>query len=356
MLRYQTAGESHGPSLIAVLEGMPAGLPVTEEMINADLARRQLPLGAGARMMIETDRGTILAGVMEGVTTGAPIAVQILNKDHASWKGRAVTAYTTPRPGHADLAAAIKYQYADIRPSLERASARETAPRCAVGALCRALLKQFGIEVAGHIVQIGAEKNPEAFASTIEAAREAGESLGGIIEIVVTGVPVGLGSHVAAERRLDARLAQAMLSVQAMKGVEIGDAFANATRPGTAAHDPIATDLSRPSNRCGGIEGGMSNGQPIWLRVAMKPIPTTTKPQHTVDLVTGQESPTTYERSDVCPTPRAVVVLEAMAAFVIADALLEKLGGDSLTEIKPRFEQIKEMKPHLTGGTHVFWA
>ncbi|MCL1921085.1 MAG: chorismate synthase [Kiritimatiellaeota bacterium] len=355
MLRYLTAGESHGPALTAILDGMPAGLPLTEGLIAADLARRQLPLGAGDRMKIETDHAQILSGVMEGLTTGAPIALLITNADHANWAGRGIAPYPVPRPGHADLAAAIKYGYSDIRPALERASARETAARVAVGAICRAFLAHFGINVIGRITQVAHETDPDAFARVIAAAQDDGETLGGIIEVCAENVPPGLGSHVQADRRLDARLAQALMSIQAVKGVEIGDAFANAARPGTQAHDPIRAGLMRPTNRCGGIEGGISNGSPVVARLAMKPIPTTLKPQPTVNLATGQETATAYERSDICPLPRAVVVAEAAAAFVLADALIEKLGGDSLAEMAPRMEQARAAAPALDGQPHVFW-
>jgi len=386
-LRYLTAGESHGPALTAILEGLPAGLPLSEEVVAADLARRQTGAGSGDRMAIEKDRAQILAGVMEGVTTGAPLTLQIVNRDHANWKGKAVPAYTTPRPGHADLAAAVKYGYDDVRPSLERASARETAARVAVGAVCRAFLNTFGITVGGYVSSIGETAarleglaftdrlararasevqcpDPEAaalMAHAIEKAKTAGETLGGILEVAIMGVPVGLGSHVNWDRRLDARLASAVLGMNAVKGVEIGDAFANARRPGTQANDAIlagAEGLVRRSNACGGIEGGISNGQTLWLRAAMKPIPTTRKGQETVDLATGKASLTYYERSDVCPVPRAVIVLEAIVAHVIADALIEKLGGDSLREMRPRFDALRRATLddlHMTGQPHVFW-
>ena len=384
-LRYLTAGESHGPALTAILEGMIAGLPISEDLIAIDLARRQSGAGAGGRMAIEQDRAQILAGVMEGVTTGAPIALQIINKDHGNWKGKDVPAYTTPRPGHADLAAVAKYGYTDIRPSLERASARETAARVAIGAVCRAFLKTFGITVDAYVSAIGGQvakpdgiplperianarasvvqcPDPEAAAHMlrlIEDAQTAGETLGGVIDVIVQGVPVGLGSHVNWDRRLDARLAQAALGVPAIKGVEIGDAFANAAKPGSQAHDAIGADLGRATNACGGIEGGITNGQPIWLRAAMKPIPTTRKGQQTVDLATGAPCLTRYERSDVCPVPRAVVVLEAVTAIVLADALIEKLGGDSINEMKPRFDALRRATPdtlRMTGNARVFWS
>ncbi|MBP7638596.1 MAG: chorismate synthase [Kiritimatiellae bacterium] len=386
-LRYLTSGESHGPALTAVLEGMAAGLPLTEALIAVDLARRQTGTGAGDRMAIEQDRAAILSGVMEGVTTGAPIALQLANRDHANWKGKAVPAYTTPRPGHADLAAAVKYGYSDIRPSLERASARETAVRVAVGAVCRAFLRTFGITVEGYVASINGHAarlegmafsdriararrsevqcpDPETAAqiiASIEQAKNQGETLGGIIEVVVQGVPAGLGSHVNWDRRLDARLAQAVLGVPAMKGVEIGNAFTGTAKPGSQAHDAIVpgpAGLERRGDACGGIEGGISNGQPVWLRAAMKPIPTTRKGQDTVDLATGKPCLTYYERSDICPVPRAVVVLEAVVAIVVADALTEKLGGDSIAEMMPRFATLRRVTlddTRMSGQPHLFW-
>jgi chorismate synthase len=386
-LRYLTAGESHGPALTAIIEGLPAGLALDEDLIALDLVRRQTGTGTGDRMAIEKDRAQILAGVMEGVTTGAPVALQLVNKDHASWKGKAVPAYTTPRPGHADLAAVVKYGYDDIRPSLERASARETAARVAIGAVCRAFLDAFGITVGGYVTAIGGHAaaldglsfedrlrrarasdvqcpDPEVsglISKAIGAAHDAGETLGGVIEVVAQGLPVGLGSHVNWDRRLDARLAQAVLGVPAIKGLEIGHAFDNTGKLGTHAHDAIIPGLGgleRRSNACGGIEGGISNGQPLWLRAAMKPIPTTRKGQDTVNLATGLPALTHYERSDVCPVPRAVIVLEAVVAIVLADALLEKLGGDSVAEMRPRFASLRRATlddARLTGQPHLFW-
>ena len=337
MIRVTTAGESHGPCLTVIVEGLPSGLPLDGDLIRVDLARRQLALGAGGRMAIETDRAEISSGVLAGVTTGAPVAMTIVNANHAAWKGKAVPAYTAPRPGHADFAAAVKYGYDDIRPSLERASARETASRVAAGACCRALLKAFGIEVKGVLETIGLTAkggSPEA-EQAIEAARQEGETLGGVIAVTATGVPVGLGSHVSADRRLDARLAGALMSIPAIKGVEIGGGF----------------KLDRET---GGVTGGISTGEPIQVRVAMKPIPTTKRPQPTVDLATGEPCETTYERSDVCPVPRAVVVVEAEVCRVLADALVEKLGGDSLEEMRPRFEALPKTR-QLAGIPVVFW-
>jgi chorismate synthase len=386
-LRYMDAGESHGPGLLAILEGLPAGLPLQESVINRELERRQMGYGAGPRMKLERDRGRILAGVMSGVTTGAPLAIHIDNLDHSKWRGKEIEAFTTPRPGHADLTGAVKYGYRDLRPALERASARETAARVAVGAVCRHLLAQFGIQVGGYVVSIGevranlgemdyeerfrrAEESevrcPDGLAHDAMRARirdimTERDTLGGILEVVALNLPVGLGSHVSWDRRLEGRLAAAVMSVQAMKGVEVGPAFENTALPGTQVHDAIllqGENLVRPTNRCGGLEGGMTTGQPLVIRAAMKPIATTLTPQRTVDLETGQENDTTYERSDFCPVPRAVPVLEAVIAFVLADALLEKLGGDSMDEIRPRFEALRQ--PRLSdlgmdGGSHQFW-
>jgi len=371
MLRFLTAGESHGPGLTAIIEGLPAGLSLTEEEINIQLRRRQRGYGSGERMRIERDRASLTGGMLNGRTTGAPVALQIENRDWANWRGRNIPPMTIPRPGHADLTGAIKYGYRDLRLALERASARETAARVAVGALCQRLLAEFGIAAAGYVVQIGpvqaeldgdpdyvdrftqAESNnvhcpdpvaAEAMYACIREAMADKETLGGIFEVVALGVPPGLGSHVHWDRRLDARLMAAVGSVPAIKGVEIGPAFENATRPGTKVHDEIFLQdgqLTRHTNRAGGLEGGITNGQPIVVRAAMKPIPTTLTPLRTVDLATGEASTTCYERSDTCAVPRAAVVGEAMVAFVLADALLEKLGGDSLAEMRPRFAALR---------------
>jgi chorismate synthase len=382
-----TSGESHGPALLAILDGMPAGLPLDAQAINAELVRRQQGYGAGPRMKIEQDAVQILGGVMAGLTTGAPLAFHVENRDHAKWRGKPIQAFTTPRPGHADLTGAIKYGYRDLRPALERASARETAARVAVGAACKLLLAQFDIQIGGYVIAIGevgvdlgdmpfAERfalaedsdvrcpHPaaaEAMRQRIRQVIQQRDTLGGVIEIVALGLPPGLGSFAQWDRRLEARLGAALLSVQAIKGVEFGDAFANARLPGTQAHDPIRLQrdtLVRPTGRAGGLEGGVTMGEPLVIRAAMKPIATTLSPQLTVDLATGQETPTTYERSDFCPVPRAVPILEAMAAFVLADALLEKLGGDSLDEIRPRLAALRRARlPDLPmdGGEHIFW-
>ncbi|MCX6082685.1 MAG: chorismate synthase [Chloroflexi bacterium] len=386
-LRFLTAGESHGPALVTILDGMISGLPLVPEVIDRELARRQIGFGAGGRMKIEKDTVLILGGVLDGHTTGAPISMLVQNDDHIKWKGKPIAALTTPRPGHADLTGAVKYGYRDLRPTLERSSARETTMRVAAGAVCKHFLSQFGIVVGGFVRAIGeisadltglsydeclvlAEKNdvrcPDIKAADLMRERIAAiirskDTLGGILEIVVQGMPIGLGSYSQWDKRLEARLGSAILSVQAMKGVEFGDAWENARMPGTKAHDAILVDddmLIRPTNRAGGIEGGISNGQPLVIRVAMKPIATTLTPQITVDLSTGRQGPTKYERSDFCPVPRAVPILEAMVSYVIADALLEKLGGDSLGEILPRYEALRKSKLSdlpMDNIDHVFW-
>ena len=386
-LRFLSAGESHGPSLTAILDGMPAGLPLSASLIDRELARRQKGYGSGGRMKIEKDAVQILGGVMAGETTGAPIALLVQNMDHVKWKGRAIEPMTSPRPGHADLTGAIKYGYKDLRPALERASARETTVRVAAGAVCKHFLSQFGILVGGYVSSIGtvqtdlddmpyeerfahAEESDvrcpvEAFAvkmrDEIEKTIRGKNTLGGVLEIIALNVPVGLGSFAQWDKRLEARLAMAVMSVQAIKGVEVGDAFANARLTGTEVQDGIRLedgDLVRLSNRAGGTEAGISNGQPIVIRAAMKPIATTLTPQQTVDLASGMESPTKYERSDFCPVPRAVPILEAMVAFVLADALIEKLGGDSMHEMKPRFEGLRKASlddVQMDNISHVFW-
>jgi len=376
MLRFLTAGESHGPCLTAIVEGLPAGLAVDVEVINRELKRRQGGYGRSERMVIEQDRAEILAGVIAGKTTGAPVALRIENKDWPNWRDRWAAGdlprLGVPRPGHADYAGMIKYGLDDARPVLERASARETAARVAVGALAKQLLAAFDIAVGSYVAEIGTvvatipnllpeelwklaeasnvrcpdEETTERMRTAIDAARQAGDSLGGVFIVVATGVPIGLGSHVQWDRRLDTRLAAVVMSIPAIKGVEIGPAFENARRPGTQVHDELypeeATEVAttngkggvtRRTNRAGGIEGGMSNGAPVVVRAAMKPIPTTVTPLHSVDLATGKVAATQYQRSDVCAVPAASVVGEAMVAWVLTEALLEKLGGDSLAEM-----------------------
>lgn len=390
MLRFLTAGESHGPALTAILEGMPAGLPLSAADLALDLARRQTSYGAGGRMKIEQDAARILSGVMAGQTTGAPIALWIENRDFAKWRERDIPPMTTPRPGHADLTGAIKYGYRDLRLALERASARETAARVAVGAICKALLRQFGVQVGSYVTAIGGvEADPERLAElnyeqrfelaegndlrcpdlpAVELMRQrvwdtmqAKDTVGGVFEVIALGLPAGLGSHVHWDRRLSGRLLGAVGSIHAIKGVEIGPAFENAQKWGTEVHDEIFLEgemekgetretkgtggrLVRRTNRAGGLEGGITTGEPLVLRVAMKPISTTLNPLHSVNLATGEADSTTYERSDFNAVPRAGVVAEAMVAFVLADALIEKLGGDSLDEMRPRFDALRQAR------------
>jgi chorismate synthase len=373
MLRFLTAGESHGPILTAILDGMPAGLPLTAAMINDELARRQAGYGRGGRMGIEQDEVHFGAGVVAGQTTGAPIALLVENRDYRNWMEKEIAAMTIPRPGHADLTGAVKYGYRDLRLSLERASARETTMRVAVGAICKQLLAAFGIVVQGYVTTIGeitcllpetdtegyqarfaaAEASDvrcpdaasaEAMRTTISAAMQAKDTLGGIIEVVALGLPTGLGSHVQFDRKLDGQILGAVGSVQSVKGVEIGHAFAQAGKRGTDVHDEIsvqAGQLQRRSNRAGGLEGGVTTGEPLIVRAALKPISTTLNPLQSVDLANGEASPTHYERSDFCAVPRGVPIIEAMLAYVLSNALLEKLGGDSLAEMTPRFASLR---------------
>ena len=386
-LRFLTAGESHGPGLTAILEGLPAGMDLNAEMLNHELARRQAGYGAGPRMKLEQDTARILGGVMAGQTTGAPLALFVENSDHARWRGKSIAPFTIPRPGHADLTGASKYAYRDLRPALERSSARETAARVAVGAACKHLLAQFGIRIGGYVTAIGGASadlgampledrpalaelsdvrcpDPAAAAAMQAAIRQAmleKDTLGGLIEVAAFGLPAGLGSFAQWDRRLEARLGAALLSIPAIRGVEIGPAFENARLHGTQANDPIRLAegrLLRPSLRSGGLEGGITTGQPLLLRAAMKPIPTTLSPQRSVDLASGSEVDTQYERSDFCPVPRAVPILEAMIAIVLADALLEKLGGDTLPELQTRFASLRTAQLSdlpMDNHDHVFW-
>lgn len=369
MFRFLTAGESHGQCLTAIVEGIPAGLPIDVESMNLDMARRQKGYGRGGRMKIETDKVEILSGVRFGETMGDPITLKVANKDWENWTERMSVsgepfgaAVTAARPGHADLIGTQKYDRKDIRDILERASARETAARVAVGGLAKQLLKACGIEILSHVVNIGSitvdDKNinplakrqaaselncadpaaEEKMKETIEKAKAAGDTLGGVFEVIVIGAPVGLGSHIQWDRRLDARLTSALMSIQAIKGVEIGAGFAYADIPGSKAHDEMFFDekkqVYRKTNRAGGIEGGMSNGEHIVARAVMKPIPTLMTPLHSVDIDTKEEVLACKERSDVCAVSAASVVGEAMTAFVLAEALLEKFGGDTLGDLK----------------------
>ena len=371
-LRYLTAGESHGPALTAIVEGLPANLKLCEEDINRHLARRQKGYGRGGRMQIEKDSVTFLSGVRWGQTLGAPITLSITNRDWANWEKKMSPqvadrlediAVTHPRPGHADLTGVLKYRQDDVRNILERSSARETAARVAVGALCQRFLAEVGITVGGYVYAIGgvaaaegevdysvrltrSEDSPcrtfdaraeKAMIAAIDEAKAAGDSLGGVVEVVALGVPPGLGSHVHWDRRLDGRLAGAVMSIQAFKGVEIGAGFAAAASPGSQVHDEIfyaEERFMRRTNRAGGLEGGMTNGEPIVIRGAMKPIPTLYKPLQTVDLRSKEAFAATVERSDACAVPAAAVVAEAVVAITLAEAVLEKFGGDAMEEVR----------------------
>ncbi|HEX8074808.1 MAG TPA: chorismate synthase [Thermoleophilaceae bacterium] len=369
-LRFTTAGESHGPGLVAVLEGLPAGLELTREDLDRDLARRQLGHGRGGRMKIETDRAEVTAGIRHGRTLGSPVCIQVVNRDYANWRERMspwpvdadVDEVHLPRPGHADLAGVQKFGFTDVRNVLERASARETAARVACGALAKAFLRPLGVEVRSHVMSIGSVEAPprqdlepgdfahvdespvrcldadasEAMVATIDSARKANESLGGVYEVRAFGVPPGLGSHVSWDAKLDGRLAQAIMSIQAMKGVGIGDGFDLAPLPGSRAHDEIfwteEGGYHRETNRAGGIEGGMTNGDPVVVRAAMKPLPTLTKPLRSVDIATKEPAQALRERTDSCTVPAAAVVGEAMVALVLASACREKFGGDHIDD------------------------
>jgi chorismate synthase len=378
VLRWITAGESHGRALVAVVEGMVAGVSVTTEDIAAELKRRRLGYGRGARMKFEADEVTVLAGVRHGITLGGPIAIEIGNTEWPKWEtvmsADPVDAaeldvarnapLTRPRPGHADYAGMLKYGFDDARPVLERASARETAARVAAGTVARAFLREaLGVEVLSHVISIGASKpydgpppqpgdrdaiddSPvraydkdaeEAMIAEIEAAKKDGDTLGGVVEVVVEGLPIGLGSFTSGENKLDSQLAAAVMGIQAIKGVEIGDGFETARRRGTVAHDEIYPGpggVMRSTNRAGGLEGGMTNGQPLRVRAAMKPISTVPRALATVDMATGDEAVAIHQRSDVCAVPAAGVVVETMVALVVARAALEKFGGDSLAETR----------------------
>jgi len=337
-LELATAGESHGPALVAILAGLPAGLVLDREAIDADLRRRQQGYGRSRRQQIETDEVEVLAGLRHGRTLGTPLALVVRNRDHKNWtwgmdpwppqgepEGKGTRAVTLPRPGHADLAGVQKYGLADVRDALERASARHTAVHVAAGAVVKALLAQIGVGVKGEALPT-AGADPAA----VDAARKDRDTLGGIVEVRATGVPPGLGSYVRKEERLDARLAAALMGIQAVKGVEIGDGFALAELRGSQAHDEIDTDRRRTSNRAGGIEGGMSNGEQIVVRAAMKPLPTLMKPLASVDLDTGEAATALVERSDVSAVEALAVVAEAAVAWELARAAREKFGGDAL--------------------------
>jgi len=389
MLRFLTAGESHGRSLVVIVDGLPAGLSVEADALTSDLRRRQLGYGRGRRMAIEADTAALVGGVRHGRTTGAPVAVTIDNRDWVNWAftmhpdehppadagGANRAPVTRPRPGHADLAGAIKYGHADLRDVLERASARETAARVAAGALARRLLGEVGVQVASHVTAIGteragsgsaafddiiarADRSPtrcvdEAAAArmiaAIDAAREAGDTLGGVFEVAARGVPAGLGSYAQWDRRLDGRLAQALMSIPAIKAVSIGIGAEAAGMRGSQVHDeilpprpgtsgrPAPYPAARPTNHAGGLEGGVTNGQELRVSASMKPIATLMTPLRSIDLSTGAEAPAAIERSDVCAVPAAAVVGEAMVAFVLADAFLDRFGGDSIDDVRRRY-------------------
>jgi chorismate synthase len=393
MLRFLTAGESHGKALVTILDGMPAGLTIDFDAVTSELRRRQGGYGRGRRMAIESDRAEALGGIRHGVTTGAPIALLIPNKDWENWQrtmhvepvvpddasGADRPAVTRPRPGHADLAGVVKYGHDDIRNVLERASARETAARVAVGALARQLLAAVGTQIVSHVFAIGSVSLDDPLAVTfedarnisaaaplhcvdasveremvaaIDRARDAGDTMGGAFEVIARGVPPGLGSYVQWDRKLDGRLAQALMSIPAIKGVGIGRGPAAAALPGSRVHDEIlpragahatsGVDVTRPTNNAGGLEGGVTNGEDVRVSIYMKPIATLMKPLRSVDLTTLEESPASIERSDVCAVPAAAGVAEAMVAFVLADALLEKFGGDSIDELRANWQAFRD--------------
>ena len=382
MLRVLTAGESHGPELVAIMEGLPAGVPISRAAIQADLARRKLGYGRGSRMKFEEDELTISSGVVHGSSLGSPIALRIGNTEWPKWvevmsaepvelteksRGRGA-ALTRPRPGHADLVGMQKYGFDEARPILERASARETAARVALGAIARAFLAELGIRLVSHTLSIGPVRVPEgaalpapddvevldadplrcfdpatsqAMVAEVDAARKDGDTLGGIVEVLAYGLPPGLGSHVQWDRRLDGRLAQALMSIQAIKGVEVGDGFETTRRRGSAAHDELFTaedGITRSSDKAGGTEGGMSTGTVLRVRAGMKPIATVPRALRTVDVSTGDAASAHHQRSDVCAVPAAGVVAEAMTAVVLADVVLEKFGGDSVAETRRNIE------------------
>ncbi len=383
-LRFLNAGESHGPALTAIIEGIPSNLKISSEYINNELARRQKGYGRGGRMKIEKDKVKILSGVRFGYTLGSPITLMVENKDWENWtdimsiEGEPVEKreITNPRPGHADLVGGVKYGFEDLRNVLERASARETTTRVAVGAVCKQLLEDIGIKIGSYVVSIGEKsiegeikdiplekrarlaeesevrvplkEKDEEFKALIDEAKKEGESLGGVFEVFATGVPMGLGSYVQWDRRLDGRIAQAMMSIQAMKAVEIGEGFSLSKKLGSQAHDEIFWDKDKgfyhKTNRAGGLEGGMTNGEPILVRVGMKPIPTLMRKKslQSVNIKTKEPFDAAKERSDITAVPAAAVVGEAMLAIVLADAILEKFGNDNWIEIKNRIEEYKK--------------
>ena len=377
MLRFLDAGESHGKCLLGIIEGLPAGLTLSEEKINLDLTRRQGGYGRGDRMKIEQDKVEILSGLVEGKTIGSPLGLMIKNKDWGNWQEKEYPPLTTPRPGHTDFSGAIKYGFKDLRKVLERASARQTAMRVAIGSVAGSLLEEFNIEIYSYVLRIGQvkakritsfnrevkeeiNKSPvycvDGIASIgmcreIDRAREKGDTLGGVFEVIITGVAIGLGSYVQWDRRLDARLASALMSIPGVKAVEIGEGIEVSKKKGSTVHDEIFTQeesekdsfrYHRKTNRAGGIEGGITNGEEVVIRAYLKPIPTLINPLRSIDFTTKKETKAIYQRSDICVVPAASIVGEAVAAWEIAAAFLEKFGGDSLAEIKKNYENYKE--------------
>ena len=341
-VRYISGGESHGARLVCILEGLPAGLKVTSDFVNAELKRRQGGYGRGGRMKIESDHVEFLSGIRFGETIGSPITLSVVNRDWQNWSARMSAEgvetgerVTNARPGHADLTGAAKYARSDVRDILERSSARETTMRVAAGALCKIFLQSCGVEIASKVISVGGAIGDEAIKSRIDSAKAAGDTVGGIFEVTVSGVPAGLGSHIQWDIKLDAKFAAAFMSIQAVKAVELGDGFANASKLGSEVHDEIFIDsgkIFRKTNRAGGFEGGMTNGEPLIIRAAMKPIPTLMTPLQTVDIASKLPATASKERSDTCAIWAAAVVGEAMAAIVTADAFTEKFGGDALCD------------------------
>jgi chorismate synthase len=397
MLRWLTAGESHGPELVAVLEGLPAGVPVTTDAVQVALARRRLGFGRGARMKFEKDEVSLSGGVRHGSTMGGPVAITIANTEWPKWEqimsadpvdeslltGARAEALTRPRPGHADFTGMQKYGFLDSRPILERASARETAARVALGSVAASFLSELGIRLVTHTVSIGTasvpvlyslptpddvdliDENPvrafhsetgQSMVAEIEQCHKDGDTLGGVVETLVYGLPPGLGSFVHWDRRLDSQLAGALMGIQAIKGVEVGDGFETARRRGSVAHDEIIRDengvVHRVTDRAGGIEGGMSNGEILRVRAAMKPISTVPKALATIDVSTGEDAKAHHQRSDVCAVPAAGIVAEAMVALVLANAVLEKFGGDSISETKRNLESYIASIPEVLRSTN----